>query len=151
MEHFVTLDSDCRRVRAAWLSLGALAALAAIVATLLVAQARPPERAANLLLIYVGAEDCAPCRTWQRGDGAAFRSSADFTRLTYREAKSPHLRDVLNDESWPEDIRRYRERLKASDGVPLWLVVLDDDVVMQRFGSAAWRGKVLPKIKSWLR
>lgn len=121
------------------------------VAMLLIAETRPSTRAANLLVIYVGAEDCAPCRAWQRGDGATFRSSADFTRLTYREVKSPHLRDVLKDESWPEDIRGYRVRLKPSDGVPFWLVVLDDNVVMQRFGVAAWRRNILPKLKSYLR
>jgi len=151
MEACVTLDSDRRRVRIAWLCLGTLSALAMVVAALLVAQARPPGRAANLLLIYVGAEDCAACRAWQRGDGATFRSSADFSRLTYREVKSRHLRDVLKDESWPEDIRFYRDRLKRSDGVPLWLVVSDNDILVQRFGTAAWRNRVLPIIRSYLR
>jgi hypothetical protein len=151
MEARVTFDSDRRRVRIAWLCLGSLSALAAMVAALLVAQARPPARAANLLLIYVGAEDCAPCRAWQRGDGATFRSSADFTRLTYREVKAAHLRDVLKDESWPEDIRGYRDRLKRSDGVPLWLVVSNDDIVAQRFGVVAWRNKILPRIRFYLR
>jgi hypothetical protein len=151
MEDWVTLDSNRRRARGAWLCLGTIAALAAIVAALLVLQAQPQGRAANLLLIYVGAEDCAPCRAWQRGDGATFRSSADFNRLTYREVKSPYLREVLEDENWPEDIRGYRDRLKRSDGVPLWLVVLDDKVVVQRFGATAWRSKILPRIKLYAR
>jgi hypothetical protein len=151
MEDWVTLDSDRRRARGAWLCLGTLCAFATVVAALLVAQPRPPGRPANLLLIYVGAEDCAPCRAWQHGDGATFRSSADFSRLTYREVKAPHLRDVLKDEVWPEDIRGYRDHLKRSDGVPLWLVVSDDDLVVQRFGVAAWRSKVLPRIRFYLR
>jgi len=151
MENSVTLDRGPRRARVALLCLGILSAFAMIVATLLVARTRAPARTANLLLVYVGAEDCAPCRAWQRGDGATFRSSADFTRLTYREVKPPHLRDVLKDENWPEDIRGYRDYLKPSDGVPLWLVILDKDVVMQRFSVAAWRRKVLPRVKSYLR
>ena len=151
MENSVTLDRGHRRARVALLCLGILSAFAMIVATLLVARTRPPTRTANLLLVYVGAEDCAPCRAWQRGDGATFRNSADFTRLTYREVKPPHLHDVLKDENWPEDIRGYRDYLKRSDGVPLWLVILDEDVVMQRFGAAAWRSKVLPRVKSYLR
>jgi hypothetical protein len=150
MEDWVTLDSDRRRARGAWLCLGALCAFATVVAALLV-QARPPVRAANLVLIYVGAEDCAPCRAWQHGEGATFRRSSDFSRLTYREVKSPHLRDVLKDESWPEDIRGYRDRLKRSDGVPMWFVVSNNDIVVQRFGTAAWRSKILPRIRSYLR
>ena len=151
MEDLVTLDSHHRRARIAWLCLGALSVLATIVAALLVAHARPPVRAANLLLIYVGAEDCAPCHAWQRGDGAAFRNSADFARLSYREVKSSHLRDVLKDENWPEDIRSYRDHVKQSDGVPLWLVVLDDNIMLKQFGARAWRGKIRPKLKSYLR
>ena len=151
MEDLATLDSDCRRARVAWLCLGAVAAVAMIVATHLVAQARSPARAASLLLIYVGAEDCAPCRAWQRGDGAAFQNSADFARLAYREVKSPLLRDVLKDANWPEDIRGYRDRLKQSDGVPLWLIVSGEKVVAQDFGAAAWRSKILPKIRVYVR
>jgi len=151
MEPSVTLDRGHRRARFALFCLGILSAFAMIVAALLVARTRPPTPTANLLLVYVGAEDCAPCRAWQRGDGASFRNSADFARLTYREVKPPHLRDVLKDENWPEDIRGYRDYLKRSDGVPLWLVILDKDVVMQRFSASAWRRKVLPRVKSYLR
>ena len=103
------------------------------------------------MLVYVGAEDCAPCRAWQNGDGAVFRASGDFGRITYREVKSPHLDDILSDENWPDDIRRYRNHLRRSDGVPLWLVVSDHEIVTQRFGATEWRTKVLPTIQSLLR
>lgn len=103
------------------------------------------------MLLYVGAEDCAPCRAWQNGEGAAFLASADFPRITYREVKSRHLRDVLKDENWPEEIRSFRGSLRRSDGVPLWLVVSNNEIVEQRFGAAAWRANILPKIESLLR
>lgn len=136
--------------RRAWLWLGMFAAIAVIVAALL-AYAPPSARAANLKLIYVGAEDCAPCRAWQSNDGAAFRRSAEFSRITYIEVKAAHLHDVLKDETWPEEIRGLRTRLKKSDGVPLWLVVSNDEVVEQRFGGASWRANILPAIRSALR
>ena len=103
------------------------------------------------MLLYVGAEDCAPCRAWQNGDGAAFLASADFTRISYREVKSPHLLDILNDENWPDEIRDYRIHLRRSDGVPLWLVVSDHKIVEQRFGAAEWQASILPTIRSLLR
>lgn len=150
MKYPVVLISDDRRALIAWLCLAMLAAMAAIVTALPVMHI-PPARAASLELIYVGAEDCAPCRAWQQDDGAAFRRSAEFTRITYIEVKAAHLRDVLKDENWPEEIRGLRGRLKKSDGVPLWLVVSHDDVVEQRFGAAAWRASILPAIRSALR
>lgn len=139
-----------RRLRAR-LCLATFAAVAAISAALLVAHDPPPVRAANLKLIYVGAEDCAPCRVWQSNDGAAFRRSAEFSRITYIEVKAPRLHDVLKDETWPAEIRDLKTRLKKSDGVPLWLVVSNDEVVEQRFGAASWRANILPAIQSALR
>jgi len=73
---------------------------------------------AEILLLYVGADDCAPCRVWQNGEGAAFRASAQFARLSYREVKSATLLDVLKDEHWPDDLRGYRDRLGAGAGGP---------------------------------
>jgi hypothetical protein len=151
MSDAAAFESNRRRARTAWLCLGGFAATAAIVATLLVLQVSRPARAADVTLIYVGAEDCAPCRVWQNGDGAAFRQSADFARIAYVEVKSSHLHDVLKDENWPAEIRSYRGRLKRSDGVPLWLVLSNSQVIEQRFGPAAWHANILPAIKSALR
>ena len=126
-------------------------AIAAIAMTVWAGHAARPARDSEIMLLYVGAEDCAPCRAWQNGDGAAFLASADFPRITYREVKSPHLHDVLKDENWPDEIRSYRGGLRRSDGVPLWLVVSNHEIVEQRFGAAAWQASILPKIKSLLR
>jgi hypothetical protein len=106
---------------------------------------------ADVMLVYVGAQDCAPCRAWQNGEGAAFLASAEFSRITYREVKSPHLEDVLMDENWPEDIRDYRSSIRRSDGVPLWLVISDRRIVEQHFGATAWRQRVLPALRSYSR
>ena len=130
---------------------GIVVAIAAIMATVWAGHAGKPARDADVMLLYVGAEDCAPCRAWQNGEGAAFLASADFPRITYREVKSPHLHDVLKDENWPDEVRLYRDSLRRSDGVPLWLVVTDHKIVEQRFGAAEWRANVLPRIKSLLR
>jgi hypothetical protein len=124
--------------------------MAAILAALPPTSAESP-RTVDLTLIYVGAEDCAPCRTWQNGDGAAFRKSAEFARIAYIEVKASHLQDVLKDDYWPPQIRKLKGRLKQSDGVPLWFVVSNENVVEQRFGSDAWHMNILPTIRSALR
>ena len=122
-----------------------------MAAALLVAQARPRVGAADLMLIYVGAEDCAPCRAWQKDDGVDFRRSIEFSRIRYHEVKSPRLHELLSDTYWPEELRMYRGRLKPSDGVPLWLIVSGDAVVAQHFGAQGWRTSVLPALRSHLR
>ena len=88
--------------------LGAIIALAAV--TMAGSSGQFALHRPELMLLYVGAEDCAPCRAWHRGDREAFLSSAEHARIAYHEVRSPHLADVLNDEYWPSDIRDYRSR-----------------------------------------
>jgi len=102
-------------------------------------------------VLYVGADDCAPCRAWQNSEGAAFRASPEFHRLTYREVKSPTLLDVLKDENWPDDLRRYRDRIDRAAGVPMWLVIADREIVSRGYGPTQWREAILPKVRSLLR
>jgi hypothetical protein len=130
--------------------LGTPIAIAALAAAAWGGHFGRPTRELNVMLLYVGAEDCAPCRAWQKGDGASFFASTDFRRIRYREVRSPHLADVLNDDNWPEDLRIYRGHLKRSDGVPLWIVVSDHEIVERKFGASAWRESILPRIRSLL-
>jgi hypothetical protein len=151
MKAVTQIPSDRRR------SLGKRIALIAVTVMIAAATTAAANRhaarghSAVVMLLYVGADDCAPCRVWRGGDGAAFLASREFAGITYREIRSPRLEDVLSDTNWPEDIRDYRSRLRRSDGVPLWLIITDHAVVEQQFGTAAWRERVLPALRSYLR
>ena len=81
----------------------------------------------------------------------AFSASAEFARLEYREIKSPTLFNLLKDENWPEDLRRYRDLLGPNAGVPLWLVIADQQVIQRGMGPSQWHSDVLPKINKLLR
>jgi hypothetical protein len=105
----------------------------------------------NLTVVYVDTDNCAPCEIWQRNPGTAFLDSPEFHRLAYREVKSPNLFDVLKDNNWPEELRGYRQAISDGAGVPLWLVIADNQIVMQSSGLTQWQEMVLPKIKSLLR
>ena len=128
-----------------------LASVTVVAGTRSIHRDRPPAIGHALMLVYVGADDCAPCRIWQRGAGAEFRASPDFPRVTYREVRSPSLLDVLKDDYWPDDLRRYRDRLGQGAGVPLWLVISDQEVVERGMGPSQWASAVLPRLKSLLR
>lgn len=133
-------------------SLIAAFAIAGIVILWVIATSSSPSPGAHdVTLLYVGAEDCAPCRKWQREDGALFQATAEFQRITYREVKSPALFDLLKDEYWLADLRAFRDRLAPGTGVPLWLVVADGEIVEQQSGASRWQAAVLPKIRSLLR
>ena len=53
-----------------FLPAGLLIAIAAVAIAAWGGRTTPPTRVPDVLLLYVGADDCAPCRAWQKGDGA---------------------------------------------------------------------------------
>jgi hypothetical protein len=110
-----------------------------------------PRQTPQIMLLYVGAEDCAPCRAWELGDKVVFKASAEFPRVIYREVKSPTLFDVLKDENWADDLRGYRDQLGRDAGVPLWMVIVDNRVVQRAMGPAQWREDTLPTVKALLQ
>lgn len=129
-----------------------------VVSTIVIANAyrpdlRPlqPANRPDVTLVYVGARDCAPCRSWRRRGGEAFLSSPEFPRLSYRQVESPTVLELLNDRYWPDDLREYRSRLDRGAGVPLWLVISDHEIVAQAFGESQWESAILPTLQSLLR
>jgi len=139
--------SGAMRIGAALVLVGAVA----LVATRWAPPTSAPAARAAITLVYVGAEDCAPCRAWQSAEGKQFLGSAEIARLNYREVKSPRARDILKDEYWPEDLRDHRDRLGRGAAVPLWLVISGDEVVERGFGASQWHAAVLPRVKLLLR
>ena len=125
--------------------------IAGVLIALFAAAWTPANPAKKITLVYVGADNCSPCEIWLHNQGNAFRNSTKFRRVNYREVKSSSLFDVLKDENWPADLRIYREAIRQEAGVPLWLVIADEQLVMQSSGLTQWQMAVLPKIKSLLR
>lgn len=138
---------------------GACAAITAAIAVAMfgslealgIRDSRDAPQTSHIVVLYVGAEDCAPCRAWQHDAKLAFQASPEFGQLVYREVKSPTLLDLLKDENWPEDLREYRSQLGREAGVPLWLVIADGRLVQRGIGPAQWGAEVFPKIRSLLR
>jgi hypothetical protein len=131
-------------------------ALMAIVASLVILASRPIKDVNHgpvprVQVLYVGANDCAPCRTWHREFRPAFVGSFWFSQLEYHEVLSATLFDVLKDENWPENLHRYRDLLDDRSGVPIWFVVANDQVVLRAGGISQWETAVLPKIESLFR
>jgi hypothetical protein len=134
------------------LRVGAMVAVGALLVPAARCDQRPalPNARVNVMLVYVGAKDCGPCRAWQSMEAKRFLESPGFSRLTYREVESPTMREVLKDEHWPEDLRRYRDRLGVGAGVPLWLLISGDEHVEWAFGASQWHAAVLPRLRRLL-
>jgi hypothetical protein len=108
----------------------------------------PSGHRADVTIVYVGADDCAPCRIWRREHWPKFRASAEFMCVRYREVTSPKLFDLLEDAHWPQELRLYRAALDRTAGVPLWLVIANDEVAVKARGLRQWEEVALPAIRS---
>jgi hypothetical protein len=105
----------------------------------------------NVTVIYVGAGDCRPCRLWSRDYLPRFAASREFSKLTYKEVLAPKLFTLMNDAYWPQDLRKYRDKLDQRSAVPLWFVVIEDRVALVAVGLRQWEDQVVPKVNSLLR
>lgn len=104
-----------------------------------------------LIVVYVGAEDCGPCRSWQRDEQPTFHASGEFARLRYREILVPQLRSLLTTERWPVDLAELRERVKSRPGTPQWFVIRDGNVLTSDAGLSAWQRTIWPAIRRQVR
>lgn len=105
-------------------------------------------KAGPLTVVYVGAEDCGPCRTWRHDQRPSFVESRQFTALRYREVIAPQLHDLLADRLWPADLASLRERVRKQPGAPQWFVLREGKVVAWEAGLSAWQRTIWPAIRA---
>lgn len=106
----------------------------------------PPKRP-KLTLVYIGADDCAPCLRWRRERRSELERSVVFQRIEYKEIIAPKLASALDDRFWPEPLRKLRPVvLKEGGGVPYWILMRGDRVISSAGGETAWDRKIWPFI-----
>lgn len=104
-----------------------------------------------ITVVYVGAEDCGPCRAWRRDERPSFMESREFSGLHYREVIATQLRDLLAEPLWPADLAGLREQVRTRPGAPQWFVLREGEVVAWDAGGSAWRRTVWPAIRAQTR
>lgn len=108
-----------------------------------------PRAASNgkLTVVYVGADDCAPCLAWRRKRRPEFEKSVVFPRIDYREVIAGTLKETFDDAYWPEALRGLRDEVRrGGGGVPFWMILRDGRVLAAAGGGAAWDAKIWPLI-----
>jgi len=125
-----------------------LPALAAAAVTTIALADRPaPMPGGRWRLLYVGADDCIPCRAWRQAHWAALRSAPPFAGLQFIEVRAERSEDLLQDSYWPEDLRRYRSAIPSGAGVPLWMLLHGETVLVRAWGAQQWYNRMLPALR----
>lgn len=130
----------------------ASAALLVVTASALGASAPiDGHKPSSLALVYVGADDCAPCQSWRRQHRPRFAATPEFARLDYHEIVAPRLLDLRRDEHWPEELAALRHEFARQPGAPTWFVLGDGELVATARGVREWEQVALPRIRRLAR
>lgn len=98
-------------------------------------------------LVYVGADDCAPCRTWRASNWTALRASPVFAPFVFAELRATRSADLLRDDHWPEHLRFIRDAIPPDAAVPLWFLLRDSTITHSAWGERGWRMTMLPALR----
>ena len=92
----------------------------------------------SLQVVYVGGQDCPPCRRWRAAYEAQWLASPEFKQVAWIELESPRLREAYQERYWPGELRAVLEQLPKKSGTPRFLIVKDGRVVSNQFGGSKW-------------
>jgi hypothetical protein len=110
-----------------------------LAATLPVMMSGPAHAASpDLTVIYVGGWDCPPCTQWKNTQKARWLASPEYKKVTWVEVESPHLKDAYKERYWPAELRPVLAELPRKTGTPRFLIVRDDKVLSNEFGTGRW-------------
>jgi hypothetical protein len=99
--------------------------------------------AADLQVIYVGGQDCPPCRRWRTTYEAHWLASPEFRRVTWYEIEPRHLKEAYQERHWPEPLRPVLAQVPRKSGTPRFLIVKDGRIVSNEFGVSKWENTLI--------
>jgi hypothetical protein len=92
----------------------------------------------NLQVIYVGGQDCPPCRRWEATYKDRWLASSEYRQVTWYEIDPPRLREAFQQRHWPEALWPVLAQVPHKSGVPRFLIVADGQIVSNEFGVSKW-------------
>ncbi len=120
-----------------------LVLLAALGGALL---ASPVAAANSVMIVYIAADDCAPCRVFAAEDWPKFEASREFRLVRFHKTSAPKTTQAYQLKYWPAEARPYAAAVKVPI-VPSFVLVNNGAVVLVGSGIVGWRNQVLPQIR----
>jgi hypothetical protein len=121
----------------------ATAALSTFAAPALAKAATPT---AEMMIIYVCADDCGPCRVFEAEDLPRWMASPMARTVRLVRAKAPKTTQAFQAKYWPSEARPYMSAFRAPI-VPSFMFVANGNVVASGAGLAGWRQTTLPRVQ----
>jgi hypothetical protein len=101
----------------------------------------------SLQFLFVGADDCEPCRRWHSDEGHWWQSSPEFSRVDTLFIRARRTRHAYDDAYWLPHLRRFRDMPGAPRATPAYFVVRNDQLLLAAAGYTAWRREIYPALR----
>lgn len=102
------------------------------------------DAAANIMIVYVYADDCAPCQIFQAQDWPQFRASPLVRAVHFVRTTAPKTTQAYQVRYWPSEARPFHSAVKVPI-VPSFILVRQRRVVLVGNGLVGWRNQILPQ------
>jgi hypothetical protein len=110
-----------------------------VFASLAASAAAGAARAAGgLQVIYIGSQDCPPCRRWSVTYKDRWLASPEYRQVTWYEVDPAHLTEAYRERHWPEALRPVLAQVPHRSGAPRFLIVSDGRIVSNEIGVSKW-------------
>ncbi len=91
-----------------------------------------------LQVIYIGGQDCPPCRRWSATYKEKWLASPEYRQVTWYEVEPPRLKEAYLEEHWPEALWSVLDQVPRRSGTPRFLIVVDGRIVSNEMGVSKW-------------
>jgi hypothetical protein len=104
----------------------------------------------DLMVIYVCADDCGPCRVFEAEDMPRWMASSLARSVRFVRARAPKTAQAFQAKYWPSEARPYMSAFRAPI-VPSFMFVAGGKVVASGAGLAGWRQQTLPQVQQMVQ
>jgi hypothetical protein len=104
----------------------------------------------EMMVIYVCAVDCGPCKVFEAEDLPRWMASPLARTVRFVKAQAPKTTQAFQSKYWPKEAKPYLSAFRAPI-VPSFMFVAGGNVVATGAGLAGWRQQTLPQLQQMAR
>jgi len=104
-------------------------------------------KSSEVLVVYIGANDCPPCLAYRKANHPAWLQSKEYPHVQFHALEFPQFGRTDEDRYWPKDLRWVRDTLNIRAGAPRWVVAVDGRIVAYDWGRSTWLARTYPLIQ----
>jgi hypothetical protein len=124
-----------------------LRALIAFALPVMALSSLSPAQAATRTIVYIGAEDCKPCRQWEATHQKAFAEQCAERGVKFRAIRVATMRNIREARYWPSDLRPLLARFADRSGTPHFLAVRNGEIIVNVYGIGKYQREIAPLLQ----